>query len=235
MLHLIFYENKISFFQHKLFSYSLHGDFKRLRTLQKIILNSLAFRLFIVRNCLIKFNKYHANNCLFNLDSNDKLTLVLNLKDFFYADLVNSFCSFKKSGYSFFFYVPKIFNICYENLLSVSVLSAIESFPDKRSLGFRPFRNYEDVFFEIKNIILKRILLFSFSSKISIFSNIKENYWLLKNLPFQRTFLRSWLLKSYLLANLDKSYFSYGGNILLFAFLNFLLSGLVCFRNAIYF
>jgi len=152
------------------------------------------------------------------------------MKDFFYMGFMNSFCSINKSGYSFFFHSPKFFNICYENIINVFILSTIETFSDKRCFGFRPFRTSEDVFIEIKSLILKKSLIFNFSSKTPLAYTVKGNYWLLKNFPFEKTFLKSWIIKS----DFDNPKifdFSCRESVLHFSFLNFLLNGLVRFRD----
>lgn len=196
-----------------------------MRVSQKLFFSSLSSRLKYVQESLIILNRnsFYSN---LNLNSEEKLLLVISLKNFFFLDEFHSFVSMKKNGFSFFLSFPLIYNLSSELMINTSLLCALDFHSDKHC--FKPFRDSADVFFEIKSIFSEKLNSFVFSilKDLRIKKNL-NNSWLLKNLSLERKVLCSWFnTRSYKfksMSELQKSLY----NDLYLNLINFLLYGLL--------
>lgn len=197
-----------------------------MRVSQKLFFSSLSSRLKYVQQSLVILSK---NSFYPKLNSEEKLLLVINLKNFFFLEDFYSFVSTKNNGFSFFFSFPLIYNLSSELMINTSLLCALDFHSDKRCFSFKPFRDSADVFFEIKSILSKKLNAFvcSIRNDLLVRSNLNDS-WLLKNLSLERKVLCCWFnaqstLFKTMSERLQKSLY----NDLYLNLINFLLYGLL--------
>lgn len=148
---------------------------------------------------------------------------MINLRNFSLNNEIHSFYFSKKNGFSLFFQLPNFYMSCIQCLWNCSVLPIVDNDSDKYSYGFRPFRNVQDLFFEIKNSFLKKkLFLWILDFKFNFHTTLSNNYWLLKNFPMEKRILKSWFKPTFLncFPCIDNS------NIF-FSLINFSINGLV--------
>lgn len=199
-----------------------------MRVSQKLFFSSLSSRLKYVQETFTILNRNSVYSNL-NLNSEEKLLLVISLKNFFYLDNFHSFVSIKNKGFSFFFSFPQIYNLSSELMINTSLLCALDFHSDKHCFSFKPFRDSADVFFEIKSIFSKKLNSFMFSiiKDLPIKRNL-NNSWLLKNLSLERKVLCCWFnAQSYKFNSFNKLVQKSLYNDLYLNLVNFLLYGLL--------
>jgi len=211
--------------QYKIYLASKSSNFRLILKSQKVFTFSLFSRLKVV-NDLFKFFKFFD---FFN--SGEKFHIALNLKYPTFSHLFSYFYITKPKGSSIFFNSPDIYVKALHSLYNSSVLPVVEFKSDKFSFGFRPYRDCQEFFFEIKNFFINNKKDFScLNLKVASMSNFFTNDWLLKNFPLEKSILKSWLnnnlfFSSYLSHN--NVYPVIGFTSIYNTFFNFLLNGLL--------
>jgi hypothetical protein len=166
---------------------------------------------------------YHMNDLYYNsfvFTDYDKLLVALNLRYEFYNNNLLSFLVSKKKHLSFFFEITNFHSTCLKILFSYLVLPIDESFGNRCSLGFRPYRDCHDVFYQLKSLFLKRIHSLWFF-RANYFSDMKVNFWLKKNFPLD-SFIKKFIFSNVICYRSDLINYN-----LYFVLVRFLLDGLV--------
>jgi RNA-directed DNA polymerase len=223
---------RVDFFQYKIFLFSTLNNFSFTRSYQKLLIHNFCSKLASVRTVLEQNKNVFFFDRFFAFSTDDLLNLVLNIGIFVDVISVNSFFLSKKNGFSLFFDVPTIYFQSIQCLWNFSVLPIIETYSDRYSFGFRPFRACKDLFCELKNFLFRKNLFFwSLNTKVSLLANISENKWLFKNFPIEKKFFKSWLAKvSFSPLSFFPSHVIYKDFISIsYTLINFSLNGLVRF------
>jgi hypothetical protein len=199
-----------------------------MRISQKLFFSSLSSRIKCVQESLSTFNKKLFFSS-FNLNSEEKLLLVLSLKKIFFLEELQSFVNVKNKSFSFHFNFPLIYNLSSELFINTSFLCALDFHSDKRSFGYKPFRDSTDIFFEIKSMFSEKFNFFIFSMLKDVY--LKKSFnksWILKNLSFERKILCSWFAVETHNFKLSKNFSNRSVyNDLYLTLINFLLYGLL--------
>lgn len=193
---------------------------------QKLLIRSLSCRLKVLNRNLIINSQFFTSKSIFNVNFEDIIILVSNLRNLSINSSISTFYFCKRYGYSIFFQMPFFYMNCIQSLWNYSVLPIVENNSDKFSYGFRPFRSTQDLFVEIKNSFLKkRLPLWMVDFKINSSIKLYNSDWLMKNFPVEKKILRSWFgLNTFNFLN-NLAYFG-DGNIF-FSLVNFSVNGLV--------
>lgn len=217
---IILSELRTSYLQYRICLSLRFGKLRDLRNLQKLLLSSLICRLRAV-NEVVNFysqNQFYHNSFLFT--DQDKLLLALNLTYGFYDNKVLIFLVSKKKHMSSFFEISDFHSSCLKILFTYVVLPINESLGNRYCLGFRPYRDSHDIFYQLKSIFLtktKSMLFF----RTRFFSDLKINHWFRKNFPVDNFVKDFFILNSISDVSTLSSYNFY------FIFVRFLLDGLV--------
>ena len=156
----------------------------------------------------------------FPLCVKDKIYCALNLSLKFIPDNFKAFYCLKKNGLSFFFKPAYLYHKSFFSLCNNLIVPVIDSKLPRFSFSFRPFRNYNDAFLQINNVLKKNNSV-SQVLKINVPFAILNTNWLLKNFPFNKSLLNLILDEKY-------SNYSFNKDTLFFSTIfNFLLHGLV--------
>lgn len=213
--------------QSKINLYSSLGNYELTRSVQNTIFNSLSARLKSVRDSFENLKDSHESmTSIISITSIEKLNLAISLRGFYTPASRSSFFILKKRGLTSFFKFPNLYNFCASELLKLSVLPLNNLFYSKYSSGFKPFRNSQDAFFEIKKFFKKSVysnslslINFSFDSNI----DLNSNSWFMKGILLNKQILKSWL-NSYKYSKYQIPYFY---SEITSYFISFLLSGLL--------
>nr|YP_009538690.1 RoaA [Phacus pleuronectes]AYQ93667.1 RoaA [Phacus pleuronectes] len=224
MLFSIF-ERNILLFQFSIFLSFSSNKFRIVRNKQRLILISLFTKLKVVRD--IFFQK----SSLFFLEENSfissykKLQLVFSMRKNFIVKPFKKVYVSKKYGSSYFFQVPDFYDCCYQSLWNFSVLPILDTFSDRLSFGFKPYRNCLDYFFVLKSWFKFMEKKFLWSVNLQI-NPILFSFSIFKNILIEKNCLKNWLNKNLILGKyfLENSFFI--GSIF-FSLMNFLFNGLV--------
>lgn len=230
MLLVIFYYERVEYFQYKIFSFSKLNKFSFTRSFQKLLIRSFCSRLKSVRKVLEENKNFFSFDSYFTVSEDEFLNVALNLGIFVNSFSVDSYFLTKKKGFSLFFDIPNIYFQSIQCLWNFSILPIIESYSDRFSFGFRPYRGCKDLFQEIKNFISRNNLFFwSLNIKVSLVSNFFESKWLSKNLPIEKNFLKSWFPEiAYLPLSISSNQYTYRDFVSIsYTMINFSLNGLV--------
>lgn len=162
-------------------------------------------------------------NNQFSLSLEDRISFLINIRNFSTNTATHSFYFSKKNGFSLFFQMPAFYISCIQCLWNFSILPIVENNSDKFSYGFRPFRSVQDLFFEIKNSFLKKkLFLWIINFKFNFYANLSDNYWLLKNFPMEKKILKSWFNPTFF-----RSFPCIDNSNIFFSLINFSVNGLV--------
>lgn len=158
------------------------------------------------------------------LSSEDKFRLVLNIKNNFSLDCLETNFLFNKSiGYSNLNLIQNLYTQSLFSLWNLAILSFVETNISKFSFFYRPYRSVFNFIFSIKNYFLRRYSKHSFYTYLHFRQSFNSNSysWIIKSFPNKNQYLLSWLANrenvSLILLNSD----------LFFSFFNYLFINLV--------
>lgn len=211
--------------QYKIFLASKSSNFRLILKSQKLFTFSLFSRLKVVNDIFNNFKFFNFIN------SAEKFHIALNLKYPTFLQVFSYFYITKSKGSCLFFDSPNIYVKCLHSLYNSSVSPIVEFKSDKFSFGFRPYRDCQDFFLEIKNFFLNNKKDFScLNLKLVSVLNFFSNDWLIKNFPLEKRILKSWLNNNLLFSysfSENKVYPFIGFTSIYNTFFNFLLNGLL--------
>lgn len=184
--------------------------------MQKVLLNNLFCKLKAVRD--VSFSNLNYIDNILSLSSSIKMELVFNLrKKLFYK---NSFYVKKQISGSSSSY-NSIYDYCFRNLWDIFLNPISESFFDRFSYGFRPYRDCYDFIFCFKNMLKISPKNFSWYLNLNI-SPFFVNYSLLNSFLVPKD-----ILKFCVKNEVSNGVFS--NNKIIFSVINCLFNGLVWF------
>lgn len=228
------FEKKLHKLQYRILLASFNYSFFSIRHSQKILTNSLPARLASVQTTFKNLYLIYNYNCNKFFTSKDKLRVAINLKSQSFN--INSVLLhvLKNPGLSSFHSYNFIHEESYNYLCELACLPFVESYIDKFSFGFRPFRSSQDSYFKLKKIFsYNKKLSHSLIINIDFYFNHLNKFWLLKNFPFNKQQLSRWV-DSFLgsdMSNIFHKMDVWESTNLLSTFFNFTVSGLVRSRK----
>lgn len=224
------FEKKLNKLQYRILLASFNNSFFSIHDSQRILINSLPARLTSVQATFKNLYLIYNYDCNKFFTSKDKLRVAVNLKSQSFS--INSVLLYalKNQGLSSSYSYNFIHEESYNYLCKLACLPFVESYIDKFSFGFRPFRSSQDSYFKLKKIFsYKKKLSYSLIIFIDFHFNQLNKFWLLKNFPFNKQQLSRWL-DSFLgndMSNIFHKVDVWESTNLLSTFFNFTVSGLV--------
>lgn len=214
-------EDRVDFLQSKISS-SLSLDllnYNSFKSLQKRIIISVATRLKIIREIA---ENNSLTKKLFLLSGEEKVLLSIYIKYSLTSSVCFGITDFHLMSSNFF----TLYDKCLESLWFISFSPYFESFSDRNSFGFRPYRRAEDIYLKIKNIFSKKCLTYSvlnFKFRLYLALGLNSQNWFLNSFFCNKGILRSWFIR-----NVYKN-FNVGDetNVIFVNALRYSLSGLV--------
>lgn len=182
----IFFDDKVSLIQHKIFALSEKFNIHLVKSQQHFLIKSFYARIMAVRD----FVQLDMLNNSIMLSSKEKFNIVSFL---FYE---SNFCHYynftvtknKWTSFSFKFFI--IYSCCFSFLLRLSILPFLETNLDKSFFALRPYKSSFNNLLEIKDIVLNgSTKLWYLKLKIFHILNSISKLWFIRNFPLNKSFL----------------------------------------------
>lgn len=140
-----FLERKVLFFQYSIFSCNSFNRIISIKNKQKIIIKNLSCRFKVVRDLLFESNSYGVLDFYFFTSSFLFFQIVFSLrKQFLVRPLISNYI-LKIKGYSNSFELQDFYCSSLKELWNLYFIPLTETFSDRFSFSFRPFRNNLDL------------------------------------------------------------------------------------------
>jgi RNA-directed DNA polymerase len=194
-------ENIIAKLQHRIAKATLEGNYRKIRNLQRLLVQSLSARLKAVRQVAQENKRRNTPGIDGELWTTPKLKLeaAFLLHKRSKTKPLRRIYIPKKDGSTRSFGIPVMSDRARQALWNLALLPVVESTSDPVSYGFRPFRGCWDAHAQIRGVLShKDAAQWVLDGETRKCFDTINHEWLLKNTPMEIRILRSCLKSGFL-------------------------------------